>query len=365
VTATGAGGFIQADTANNALIITAPDHVYNSLRRVIEKLDTRRAQVHVEALIVELSADRASEWGIQWQDLSGVRRRGAQVIGGTNFGSGGTNILGLVENVAKAQTTGVLGIPPGLNIGIIAGRSNGAPNLGALARLLETEAKGNILSTPNLLTLDNEEARIVIGQNVPLITGAYAQTGAAVTATPFQTVERRDIGVTLRVRPQISEGGLVRLQIFQETSSLQANTLSNPSGPITNKRAIESSVLVDDGDIVVLGGLIEDNYGMGVDKVPLLGDLPIIGHLFRYDTRTRVKTNMMVFLQPKVIRDAPAYQSLTADRYDHIIGEQRKNAQDARLMPGEPPPPVLPQWAEQPPAQTRPVPDPAPPPAAQ
>jgi general secretion pathway protein D len=255
----------------------------------------------------------------------------------------------LIENVAKAQTTGTLGIPPGLNIGIIGGRNNsGNPNLGLLARALETDAKANILSTPNLLTLDNEEARILIGQNVPLLTGSYAQTGATATATPFQTFERRDVGVTLRIRPQISEGGLVRMQIFQETSSLQANTLSNPSGPITNKRSIESSVVVDDGDIIVIGGLIEDNYGVGEDKIPVLGDLPLIGGLFRYETRTRTKTNMMVFLRPQIVRDAATYQGLTASRYDHIIGEQRRIGENPRLLLGEPPPPVLPQYEERP-----------------
>jgi len=347
----GAAGFIQADTANNALVITAPDNIYNSLRRVVDMLDTRRAQIHVEALIVELSSDLASEWGIQWQDFSGGRRSGAQLIGGTNFGTGSTNIIGLAQGVAAAAAGGTAGaaaasgniFPPGLNVGIIAAKGqSGTPGLGVLARALETEAKANILSTPNLLTLDNEEARILIGQNVPLLTGSYAQTGAAATATPFQTFERRDVGLTLRIRPQISEGGIVRMQIFQETSSLQASTLSNPSGPITNKRSIESSVLVDDGDIIVLGGLIEDNYGTGEDKIPLLGDIPIIGGLFRYQTRTRNKTNMMVFLRPQIIRDAAAYQGLTANRYDYIMGEQRKVGESARLLPGESQPPVLP-----------------------
>ena len=347
----GAAGFIQADTANNALVITAPDNVYNSLRRVVDMLDTRRAQIHVEALIVELSSDLASEWGIQWQDFSGGRRSGAQLIGGTNFGSGTTNIIGLAQGVAAAAAGGTTGaaatagniFPPGLNVGVIAAKGqSGTPGLGVLARALETEAKANILSTPNLLTLDNEEARILIGQNVPLLTGAYAQTGAAATATPFQTYERRDVGLTLRIRPQISEGGVVRMQIFQETSSLQPNTLSNPSGPITNKRSIESAVLVDDGDIIVLGGLIEDNYGTGEDKIPLLGDIPFIGGLFRYQTRTRTKTNMMVFLRPQIIRDAAAYQGLTANRYDYILGEQRKLGENARLLPGEGQPPVLP-----------------------
>ncbi|MFA6440948.1 MAG: type II secretion system secretin GspD [Sterolibacterium sp.] len=337
------GGYIQADATNNALIITAPEAVYQNLRRVIEMLDKRRAQVFVEALIVELSSDRASEFGVQWQDFSGASRSGAQVIGGTNFGSGGSNILGLIQNVATARTTGSLGISPGLNLGIIAGNTaGGLPNLGILARFLETEANANILSTPNLLTLDNEEARIVIGRNVPFLTGQYAQTGNTATATPFQTYDRKDVGLTLKIRPQISEGGIVRMQIFQEASSIQEGTLSNASGPITNKRSIETAVVVDDGGIVVIGGLIEDSYGMGEDKVPLLGDVPVLGALFRYDTRKRTKTNLMVFLRPQIIRDAAGYQSVTSDRYDYVIGEQRKSAEGATLMWGEKGVPTLP-----------------------
>ena len=337
------GGFIQADTANNALIITAPEPVYNNLRRVIDMLDKRRAQVYVEALIVELSSDRASEFGIQWQNLTGIGPTGARVIGGTNFSTGGSNIVGLIENIATATTTGTLGISPGLNLGVVAGTTaSGAPNLAVLARFLETEAKANILSTPNLLTLDNEEARIIVGSNVPFITGQYAQTGSSVTASPFQTYDRRDVGLTLRIRPQISEGGVVRMQIFQEASTLQKTTVSNPAGPTTNKRSIESSVVVDDGGIVVIGGLIEDSWEIGEDKVPVLGDIPVLGALFRYDTRKRTKTNLMVFLRPQIIRDTAGYQGVTADRYDYIIGEQQKSAKDARLMSGEPPVPMLP-----------------------
>ncbi|MCX7175996.1 MAG: type II secretion system secretin GspD [Proteobacteria bacterium] len=336
-------GFIQADSTNNALIITAPEAVYQNLRRVIDMLDKRRAQVFVEALIVELSSDRASEFGVQWQDFSGASRNGTQVVGGTNFGSGGSNILGLIQNVATAKTTGSLGISPGLNLGIIAGKTaGGLPNLGILARFLETEANANILSTPNLLTLDNEEARIVIGSNVPFLTGQYAQTGNTATATPFQTYDRKDVGLTLKIRPQISEGGIVRMQIFQEASSIQPGTLSNASGPITNKRSIETAVVVDDGGIIVIGGLIEDSYGMGEDKVPLLGDVPVLGALFRYDTRKRTKTNLMVFLRPQIIRDAASYQSVTSDRYDYVIGQQRKSADGAMLMWGEGSVPILP-----------------------
>ncbi|MCX7170923.1 MAG: type II secretion system secretin GspD [Proteobacteria bacterium] len=331
-------GFIQADATNNALIITAPEAVYQNLRRVIDMLDKRRAQVLVEALIAELSSDRASEFGIQW--LGGGTNGGTSVIGGTNFGSGGQNIMGLIQNIATAKHSGSLGVPPGLNLGIFSGKDG----LGVLARVLETDAKANILSTPSLLTLDNEEARIVIGSNVPFLTGQYAQTGTTATATPFQTYDRKDVGLTLKIRPQISEGGLVRMQIFQEASSIQPGTLSNASGPITNKRSIETAVVVDDGGIIVIGGLIEDSYGMGEDKVPLLGDIPGLGVLFRYDTRKRTKTNLMVFLRPQIIRDAAGYQGPTRDRYDYVIGEQKKTGDNARLMLGEGAVPSLPAF---------------------
>jgi len=332
-----AHGMIQADVATNSILINAPDAVYNNLRAVIDKLDARRAQVYVEALIAELTAEKAAEFGIQWQDLSAASQSGTHVFGGTNFGAPGQNILGIAANPAGAGR--------GLNIGVIRGVIS-VPgiggqilNLGMLVRALESDNNANILSTPTLLTLDNEEARIVIGQNVPFITGQYALSGAATTPTPFQTVERRDVGLTLRVKPQISEGSTVRLRLYQEVSSVQDST--NPAGVITNKRAVESTVLVDDGQIVVIGGLIQDSVRDGVEKVPLLGSLPLLGALFTYSTRARSKTNLMVFLRPTVLRDARSADTVTGSRYDYIRGEQLRGA-----LPPSPPlpdlePPVL------------------------
>ncbi len=312
-------GMIQADPATNSILINAPDAVYNNLRAALDKLDVRRAQVYVEALIAEITADKAAEFGIQWQTLGGAGRNATSVFGGTNFGGPGQNVLGLSANPGSAGR--------GLNIGVINGLVTipgvgQVLNLNLLVRALESDTNANILSTPTLLTLDNEEARIVIGQNVPFITGQYALSGAATTPTPFQTVERRDVGLTLRVRPQISEGGTVRLQIYQEVSSVQDTT--NPAGVITNKRAVESMVLVDDGQIVVIGGLIQDSVRDGLEKVPLLGDLPVLGQLFTYKTRTQTKTNLMVFLRPTVLRDVKSAESLTGGRYDYILGEQQK-----------------------------------------
>ncbi|HSQ05967.1 MAG TPA: type II secretion system protein GspD, partial [Burkholderiales bacterium] len=211
-----------------------------------------------------------------------------------------------------------------------------------LARFLETVGKGNVLSTPSIMTLDNEEARILVGSNIPLVSGSYAQTGAAATVSPFQTFDRRDIGTQLRVKPQISQGGTVRLQIYQETSSVDPATVNDPKGVTTNKRTIESTVVIDDNDILVLGGLVQDNYGSNIEKVPLLGDIPLLGNLFRYHSRARIKTNLMVFLQPRIVRDAATSRDVTASRYDFIMGEQLRTQENAYLLRGEAPPPVLP-----------------------
>jgi general secretion pathway protein D len=331
-------GMIQADPATNSILINAPDAIYNNLRAALDKLDVRRAQVYVEALIAEITADKAAEFGIQWQDLSGAGKSGTHAFGGTNFGAPGQNILGISASPGSADR--------GLNIGVIKGVvtipgiSGQILNLGLLVRALETDNNANILSTPTLLTLDNEEARIVIGQNVPFVTGQYALSGAATTPTPFQTVERRDVGLTLRVKPQISEGGTVRLQIYQEVSSVQDNL--NPAGVITNKRAVESTVLVDDGQIVVIGGLIQDSVRDGVEKVPVLGNIPLLGALFTYNTRSRTKTNLMVFLRPTVLRDAQRAESLTGGRYDYILGEQYKAAPPPNPPLPDMEPPTLP-----------------------
>lgn len=319
------GAVVAADPSTNSLIITAPEPLYRNLRSVIDRLDARRAQVYIESLIVEISADKAAELGIQWQALKNVGDgTGTAVIGGTNFGSrgAGTNILDAASNIGS--------VGGGLNLGIVRGTVtvNGTSllNLGMLARALESDANANILATPNLLTLDNEEARIIIGQNVPFVTGQFTLSGSGSGAVnPFQTVERKDVGTTLRVKPQVSEAGTVKMQIFQEVSSVQDKTLS--AGLITNRRAIESNVLVDDGQIVVLGGLIEEKIEGGVQKLPGLGDIPVLGQLFRYDSRHRVKTNLMVFLRPIVIRDARDAHGVTADRYDYV----RQLRGDSRL----------------------------------
>jgi len=307
------GGQIQADPATNSLIITAPEPQYRQLRAVIDRLDQRRAQVYVESLIAEVNADKAAEFGIQWQGVLGSK--GDKNIGllGTNFSIGGQNILSLAAGLASGGTT----LPStGINLGV-AHNTAGVYVLGFLARFLEANGDGNVLSTPNLLTLDNEEAKIVIGQNVPFVTGQYTSNNSSSgSVNPFQTIERKDVGLTLRVKPQISENGTVKLQIFQEVSSVLASSVNSATGLITNKRSIESNVLVDDGSIVVLGGLLQDEYAGNQEKVPVVGDVPLFGNLFKSETRSRKKTNLMVFLRPVVMRDAGQSDTLSLDRYD-------------------------------------------------
>ncbi len=340
------GGQIQADIATNSLIITAPEPQYRQIRAVIDKLDVRRAQVFVESLIAEVNAEKAAEFGIQWQGLIGQNGDANVGVLGTNFRIGGTNIISLA---ASAASGGAVTPSAGLNVGI-AQRTNGLYVLGFLARYLQTNGDGNILSTPNLLTLDNEEAKIVIGQNVPFVTGSFTNTGGSSnTVNPFQTIERKDVGLTLKVKPQISENGTVRLTISQEVSSVQASTAGAANGPTTNKRSIDTNVLVNDGSIVVLGGLLQDEYSGNQEKVPGLGDIPIFGNLFKSETRSRIKTNLMVFLRPVVMRDVSSTDALTMDRYDLM----RANQQNAQPEPSIAVPvneaPVLPEILPRPP----------------
>jgi general secretion pathway protein D len=335
---TAGGATVQAYPETNSLVIIAPDNVYNALRSVIDKLDARRAQIFVEALIIEVTSSKAAEFGIQWQDLSGINTGSTRVIGGTNFGGTGQNIVGIANNVASAGT--------GLNLGVVRGTINlgGTQflNLAFLARALETETGVNILSTPNLVTLDNEEAKIIVGQNIPIVTGSFTlnTTGGTAGTNPFQTFDRRDVGLTLRVKPTVAEGGSVKLQIFQEVSSIFDRT--NASGIITNKRAIESTVIVDDAQTIVLGGLISDDAQSRDNRVPILGSIPFLGSLFRYETRSRDKTNLMVFLRPVIMRDQDQSTNVTGDRYEYIRGMQQAQQPPQRAILPDLPPPDLP-----------------------
>ncbi|NDV13348.1 type II secretion system secretin GspD [Crenobacter caeni] len=325
----GTGAMVQADPANNALILNVPDAMYQNLRGVIDLLDKRRAQVFVEALIVEVSADRTVELGVQWQAA------GKNGFVGTNFPNPGPGLLGTslspsLGEAGQASYLNQLANAGGLNIGLIDGTVN-IPgigeilNIGVLARALETQAKGNVLSSPTLMTMDNEQATIMIGQNVPFLTGQYANTGGSNgAANPFQTFERKDVGIKLQLTPQVSEGGMIRMKIFQEASAVEPTSLKNPDGLITNTRSIETMVSVRDGNIVALGGLIQETVSDGNSQVPLLGDIPILGNLFKYKNETRKKNNLMVFLKPTIMRDDEGVQTLSNSRYDYLVGESMR-----------------------------------------
>lgn len=328
------GGFIQADPATNSLIITATDSLYRQLRAVIDQLDGRRAQIYIEAMIVKVDADKAAQLGVQWAAASGSNN----IIGGTTnlpVGSSSTLISGIPGLAATvAGGTSALSSLQGFSVGLARRLSDGTYSMGALANFLQAEAGGNILSTPNLVTLDNEEAKIVVGENVPFVTGSFTNTGSSSgSVNPFQTIERKDVGLTLRVRPQVGEGGTVRMTIFQEDARVNPSTAAAANGPTTAKSSIETSVVVDDGQVLVLGGLMKDEYSGSESKVPLLGDIPVLGNLFKSQQRSRVKSNLMVFLRPVVMRDQDAANALTMDRYDYMRQLQvRSTPRDSAVL---------------------------------
>ena len=329
------GGQIQADPATNSLIISAPEPVYRQMRQVIDQLDTRRAQVYVETLIVKVDATKAAEFGFQWQSLLGNTNTDSKVVGvaGTNFGSVGNIIdLSLSGGSTSTGSTTTTTTPSalvgnGLNIGVFR-KIAGFYTLGALARFLETNTGANVLSTPNLVALDNEEAKIVIGSNVPFTTGSFTNTGTGNGAVnPFQTIERKDVGITLRIKSQIGEGGTVRMTIFQENSSLRDRV-----SQITDKSSIETTVVVDDGSMMVLGGLLKDEYSDSDNAVPVLGSIPVIGNLFKNEGRSRTKSNLMLFLRPVVIRSPQQAEQMMVDRYDAIRAVQQNIQRDPTTL---------------------------------
>ncbi|HEX3381839.1 MAG TPA: type II secretion system secretin GspD [Paraburkholderia sp.] len=345
------GGMITADPATNSLIITAPEATYRNLRAVIDQLDARRAQVYIEALIVELNSNTSGNLGIQWQVANG------NLFAGTNLATGsGNSIINLTAAAAAAGTTGGLAtalgassLQQGLNVGWIH-NIFGVQGLGALLQALSQTADANVLSTPNLITLDNEEAKIIVGTNVPIQTGSYSNLTSGTTSAAFNTFDRVDVGLTLHVKPQITDGGILKLQLYTEDSAIvngTNNAATNPAGPEFTKRSIQSSVLCDNGEIIVLGGLMQDNYQVSNSKVPLLGDIPWVGQLFRSEQKTRNKTNLMVFLRPVILSDHDTTQAVTANRYDYIQGVQGAYRSDNRVMldhddPVVPPMPIGP-----------------------
>ncbi len=331
---------IHADEATNSLVITAPPSLMRSLESVIRQLDIRRAQVLVDAIIAEVGENKARQLGIQWAvfDLSGQ----TAPVGGTNFTNVGTNLVDIAQGIIDRS---LVGLTPGLSFGV--GKlGNDGVNFAAVMQALASDGDSNILSTPSLLTLDNEEAEIVVGQNVPFVTGSFTNTGAGGggSVNPFQTIQREDVGITLKIKPQINEGDAVVMQIEQEVSSIASD--AQASDLITNKRSIKTNVLANDGQIIVLGGLIEDRVRQSEQKVPLLGDLPLLGALFRAKSSNVDKANLMVFIHPTILRDAGTADSYTASKYNYIRAVESSSFKDGVFMTPEQPQPRLPQMRE-------------------
>ena len=310
---------VQAEPGINALLITAPDAQMATLLAVVKQLDVRRAQVLVEAIIAEISSSKAAELGVQWALSNGG------LAGGTNFGGSGTSLVQLRANP--------LALGNGLSLGV--GTLGSGAGIGALLKALASDAATNIISTPSLLTKDNQEAEIVVGQNVPFVTGQYSSTGNGTNpGSPFQTIERQDVGLSLKILPQINQGDAISLDILQEISSIAPSTVST-ADIVTNKRSIQTSVIASDGDLIILGGLIDDNLQEVSEKVPLLGDLPVLGAAFRYKKTQLVKRNLMVFIKPTIVRDAAVLEAASHGKYKLLRTQQLlRSDEQIMLMPG-------------------------------
>jgi len=325
---------IQADESVNALVISAPPDIMGNLERVIRRLDIRRSQVIVEAVIAEVTDEKARELGVQWLFDGSADNKPVGIVNFAGSGSGLSNL---------AAT------PPGVGDGLLAvvgdTATSGGTRIGALLRALSGDVNTNILSTPSLVTLDNEEAEIVVGQNVPFITGSYTSTGtgSSTPSNPFQTISRQDVGLSLKIKPQINEGDTVRLEIAQEVSSISSAT-TGAADIVTNKRSIKTSVLVDSGEVLVLGGLIDDQLVENDQKVPGLGDIPILGYLFSYKKTTTVKRNLMVFIHPTILRNARDSLAIVGDKYGYMRDKQLAIRERGVKLMANDVSPLLPEW---------------------
>jgi len=317
---------IQADEDTNALIITAPPDEMRSILAVIEQLDIRRAQVLVEAIIAELSVSNSSQLGVNFAiDGSGENRP----IAYTNLGGATQALAGTVASQGAALANG---------LSLALGRfGTGGVDFGFLLSAIASDTDNNILSTPTLVTMDNQEAEIIVGQNVPFVTGTQLSTS---NNNPFQTIERQDVGISLKVKPQINEGDNIKMEIEQEVSDVSSTAATGATDITTNKRSIKTTVLVEDGQTLVLGGLIDDQIKDTRDKVPLLGDIPLLGSLFRYRTTKKTKRNLMVFLHPTILRDPETADYYSRSKYDDLrtaqLGLFDETAQGGLMRPALP-----------------------------
>lgn len=330
---------IQADENANALVVTAPPDVFRSLQAVVRQLDIRRAQVHIDAVIAEITQGKDAALGVQWRGTNELSGNGA--IGGTSFSGTGASIGSVARNPLAAGD--------GLSVGYFEGTASifGTEflNIGVLLQALAADTATNILATPSLVTLDNQEAEIVVAQNVPFVTGSFTSTGTGEgVSNPFQTIQRQDVGLTLRVTPQINEGNAIQLNIEQEISNVSEAVVPGASDIITNKRSIKTTVLVEDRQMVVLGGLIDESLTENVQKVPLLGDIPLMGNLFKSRSTKKTKRNLMVFIQPGILRDAAVLTETSSGKYNYMRGLQGTvRDSGVNLLPREEAP-VLPEY---------------------
>jgi general secretion pathway protein D len=342
---------IEADEGTNALIITANTGEMAAIESVIHRLDIRRAQVLVEAIIVEMEVIDGQDLGIQWlfADSSGAF--------GSNINAADARARNIADAVLPGEDSdlsdidlgtlaGALASTPGTTLGW--GQVSDSLTMAVILNALKEQSNANILSTPSLLTLDNQEAFITVGQNVPFVTGSYTNTGAGGDGAqnPFQTIERENVGITLTVTPHVNEGDSVVLDISQEVSSLSGLT-AVASDLITNERKIQTKVLAQDNRVVVLGGLIKDDVQDGQQKVPLLGDIPFLGRLFRTDAVQVTKTNLLIFIRPTIIRDNEQLAGATADKYRYIREQQQRRREQGLIFLDDDQIPVLPEWEEQ------------------
>lgn len=316
-----ASATIQAHKETNTLVISASPTVFKSLQSAIKSLDVKRPQVLVEAIIAELTIDHSNEFGVQWQSLLSNLDGGTGIIGGTNFG--------VVGNILNPDS----GASGGINIGYVSGiNEDGSAQIGAVLSALAQNTNNNILSTPSVVTLNNQEAKLSVGQEVPFLTGQFTNTGANNgSANPFSTIQRKDIGISLTVTPHIFEDDQIVLDIAQEVSSLSPSATS--IDVITNKRTLNTSVMVPNDGVIVLGGLIDDTIQEDVQKVPLLGDIPVVRNLFRKKKKTRVKRNLMVFIHPRILNENNQFD-ITNKIYDEIRGEHLKEFNETEFSKG-------------------------------
>ena len=304
----------QADESLNALVVRAEPSVMSDVRNLVAQLDVRRSQVLIEAVIVEITGNNGEQLGVQW--LIGDSDTGNPIIG-TNFNNVGASVSEIATDVTAGTAVSV-GKLNGAFLGGALDIGNGI-DVGMIVQALASTSNANLLSTPSVMTLDNEEAEFKVGQNVPFITGQ--STDSSDTTNPFTTIKREDVGVTLKVKPQINSDGSVRLEVYQEVSSLvpSDNPLAAGSADrITNKRSVDTTILIEDGETIVLGGLIQDDETTSESKVPLLGDIPVLGHLFRSEQKTKIKRNLMIFLRPKILTSKKQIALITDDKYQGI-----------------------------------------------